>query len=144
MKKIYSSLFFLLFFWHLNSFASTIPDTYGNRLVAAEKYLAVAPMKDMMRDMIVETAKNLPENIRQPYIQYMTKFIRVEVMERAALASMARHFTVKELDALAAFYGSSEGRSAMKKFGVYMADVMPVIQQEIINSQKQVEAEFKK
>jgi hypothetical protein len=127
-----------------SAYSSELPDTHGNRLVAARSYLEIASMKDMVRDMIAETAKNLPDNIRQPYIQYMTKSMRVEVLESIALASMAKHFTLKELNALAAFYGSPEGRSAMKKFGAYMGDVMPVIQQELMRAQQQVETEFKK
>jgi hypothetical protein len=127
-----------------SAYASELPDTHGNRLVAARSYLEIASMKDMVRDMIAETAKNLPDNIRQPYIQYMTKSMRVEVLESIALASMAKHFTLKELNALVAFYGSPEGRSAMKKFGAYMGDVMPVIQQELMRAQQQVETEFKK
>lgn len=121
------------------AFAADVPDTHGNRLAAARSYLEVVSMKDMMRDMVSESTKNLPENIRPSYIQYMTKTIRVEVLESTALASMAQHFTVKELKALAAFYGSPEGRSAMKKFGAYMADVMPVIQQEMLRAQQQLE-----
>jgi len=145
MKKVLSSLLFVgTFFLQLNSFASGLPDTHGNRLVAARKYLEVAPMKEMSRDMIAETAKNLPANIRQQYIQYMTQFIRVDVLESTALASMAKHFTLKELNALANFYGSPEGRSAMKKFGVYMGDVMPVIQQEMMRAQQLVEGELNK
>jgi hypothetical protein len=121
--------------------AADIPDTHGNRLAAAGRYLDAVPMKDMMRDMVTESAKNLPENVRPSFVQFMTKTIRVDVMERTALASMAQHFTVKELNALADFYGSPEGRSAMKKFGAYMADVMPVIQQEMLRAQKQLESQ---
>jgi uncharacterized protein len=44
---------------------------------------------------------------------------------------MANHFTVGELNALTDFYGSPEGKSAMKKFGAYMSEIMPVIQQEM-------------
>ena len=36
-----------------------------------------------------------------------------------------------ELNALADFYGSSVGASAMKKFGAYMADVAPALQLEL-------------
>ena len=121
------------------SIAADIPDTHGNRLAAARSYLEVVSMKDMMRDMIAESAKNLPENIRPSYVQYMTKAVRVEVLESTALASMAQHFTVRELKALAAFYGSPVGRSGMKKFGAYMADVMPAIQQEMLRAQQQLE-----
>ena len=38
---------------------------------------------------------------------------------------------VKEINALAAFYASPEGRSITKKFGAYIADVMPAIQEEM-------------
>lgn len=124
--------------------AGNIPDSYGNRLTAAERYLQVASMKDMMRAAIAETAKNLPEKVRRSYIGFMAKHIHVDVLERAALASMARHFTVDELNALADFYGSREGRSAMKKFGAYMADVMPVIQQEMIKAQTAIQADLER
>jgi hypothetical protein len=124
--------------------AGDLPDTYGNRLAAAERYLQVASMKDMMRDIIVETAKNLSEKVQGAYISLMNKHIRVESLERAALASMAKHFTVDELNALADFYGSKEGRSAMKKFGAYMADVMPVIQQEMGRAQMEIKADIER
>jgi uncharacterized protein len=123
------------------SFAADVPDTHANRLAAARSYLEVASIKSMMRDTIIESAKSLPENVRSSYVQWMTKSVRVEVLESTALASMAQHFTLKELKALAAFYGSPEGRSAVKKFGAYMADVMPVIQQEMLRAQQQLESQ---
>jgi hypothetical protein len=61
----------------------------------------------------------------------MTNYIRISVLERAVISNLVSHFTVREMDALTDFYESPEGRSAMKKFGAYMADVMPVIEQEI-------------
>lgn len=121
-------------------FAEDIPDTPGNRQAAAERYLSVAPVDSIMKDVIEETAKNLPIGQRQEYVEFMTKYVRIDVLERAFIASMVRHFTVRELHALADFYGSPEGRSAMKKFGVYMADVMPVIEQEIARSLQQYES----
>jgi hypothetical protein len=36
---------------------------------------------------------------------------------------------------LADFYGSPVGKSAMQKFGAYMADVMPAIQAEMLKAQ---------
>jgi hypothetical protein len=128
----------------VSAYAAEVPDTHGNRLAAARSYLEVASMREMVKDMIAETAKNLPEKNRQIYIKYMTDFIRVDVLESAAQASMARHFTLKELNALTAFYSSAEGRSAMKKFGAYMGDVMPVIQKEFTYSQRQLEEKFSK
>jgi hypothetical protein len=48
---------------------------------------------------------------------------------------MVKHFSAEELKALADFYGSPVGKSAMSKFGAYMADVMPAIQAEMIKAQ---------
>lgn len=118
------------------TWAGDIPDTPQNRLVSARKYLDTVSMKDMLRDTITETARNYPQARREAYVAYMNEAIRVEAIEDAALASMARHFTVDELNALAAFYASPEGSSAMKKFGAYLADVMPVIQKEAALAEK--------
>ena len=49
--------------------------------------------------------------------------------------AMVKHFTTEELKALADFYGSPVGKSAMQKFGAYMADVMPAIQAEMQKAQ---------
>jgi hypothetical protein len=38
------------------------------------------------------------------------------------------------LKALADFYGSPVGKSAMQKFGAYMTDIMPVVQAEIMKA----------
>jgi len=111
--------------------AEELPDTPGNRLAAAERYLEVVPMDEMIADSVKKTSMNLPENQRRAYVNFMMQSVRVDVFGRAAVASMARHFTVRELNALADFYGSPEGRSVMKKFGDYMADIMPVLQQEL-------------
>jgi hypothetical protein len=36
---------------------------------------------------------------------------------------------------LADFYGSPVGKSAMQKFGAYMADIMPTMEAEIMKAQ---------
>ena len=139
MKK----LFLIVLLLSLGSsyvLASDIPDTPGNRQAAAERYLVVAPLDSMMKDTIEKNSDNLPVEQRKAYVNFMTKYIRINVLERAAMSSMVRHFTVRELNALADFYGSPEGRAAMKKFGAYMADVMPTIQQEMTRAIQQYKA----
>ena len=108
--------------------AGSTPDTPDNRQAAAERYLAVVPMESMIADVTEATAAQLPEDQREAVVVLMTDTFRWDVLERAMLRSMVRHFTVGELNALADFSGSPEGRSAMKKFGAYMADVMPTLQ----------------
>jgi len=119
------------------AFAAHQADTPANRRAAAERYLKVAPMGAMMDDTIEETARSLPADRRAAFVAFMKHAVRVDVVRRAALKSMVRHFTADELDAMAAFYGSPEGRSALKKFGAYMSDMAPVIQQEMLRAYQQ-------
>lgn len=135
-------ILFIVFFSQI-TFASELPDTYGNRMAAARKYLDVVSMKDLMRDSINENSKNFPMDLRPVYIKYMLSSVRIEVIEAAALASMAQRFSLEEINALVAFYGSRSGQSVMRKMGNYMGDVMPVIQQELVRSQAMFERDVK-
>jgi hypothetical protein len=53
-----------------------------------------------------------------------------------------KHFTAEELQALANFYGSPVGKSAMKKFGQFMADAMPNIQSLMFDAFQKAKAEM--
>lgn len=112
-------------------FAGDVKDTPNNRQAAAERYLGVAPIENMMKEAVESTSKNLPEEQRKTFVEFMNKSLRIDVLENSIVSSMAKHFTLGELNALTAFYGSPEGKSAMKKYGAYMSEVMPVIQQEM-------------
>ncbi len=124
MKK----LFLIVLLLSLGSsyvLASDIPDTPGNRQAAAERYLVVAPMDSMMKDTIEKNSDNLPVEQRKAYVNFMTKYIRINVLERAAMSSMVRHFTVRELNALADFYGSPEGRAVSQHTRAFLYAIQP-------------------
>ena len=116
-------------------------DTEQERVAAAKRYLEVAQMSRITDDTVTELAKSLPAEQRGKFLQFMREAVRPEVLERAALASMVKVFTTQEINALADFYGSPVGKSAMSKFGLYMADVMPVIQQEMLRAMQSLPAE---
>lgn len=113
-------------------------DTTAAREVAADRYLKVAPMSRMLDDMVSEIGKQLPPEKRASFERDMKLFVRADSLERIARTAMIKHFTTDELNALADFYGSKNGASAMKKFGVYMADVMPEIQAEVQRGIQQI------
>lgn len=46
-------------------------------------------------------------------------------------SAMIKNFTADELKALADFYGSAVGKSAMAKMGAYMADAMGPMMTEL-------------
>ena len=107
-------------------------DTKEARIQAAERYLAAVPISQLLEDTFREMSKSLPEAIREGFIAQMRIVVRADILEAATRASLVRHFTVDELNAMTEFYSSPHGASAMRKFGAYMADVMPAVQEEVI------------
>jgi len=110
-------------------------DTPETRRHEAERYLQATPPKALFEDMADKMATNLPADQRQQFKQMMTKDLDIAALNKAMTDAMVKHFTTEELKALADFYGSPVGKSALQKFGAYMADLMPIIQAEMIKAQ---------
>ena len=111
--------------------AQTVPDTPANRLAAAKRYLKAVPPMEMVGETLSQLANQIPEERREEFKKALTQVVTSERIEKITLDAITKHFTVREIDALSAFYGSPEGRSITKKFTAYMADVMPAIQKEL-------------
>jgi hypothetical protein len=115
-------------------------DTMDTRQVAMQRYLRAVPMAKVMEDTYAEMAKQVPPEKRTEFIAAMRKVVRVDKIEEIAKRSMLKTFTTNELNALADFYSSKDGASAMKKFGVYMGDIMPPLMQEIQRAEQELQA----
>jgi len=109
-------------------------DTPETRRKEAERYLQVSPPKALFEDMADKMAANLPADQREQFKKIMTTEVDVAALSKAMTDAMVKNFTTEELKALADFYGSPVGKSAMQKFGAYMADIMPVMQAEIMKA----------
>ena len=110
-------------------------DTPETRRHEAERYLQATPPKAMFEDMADKMAANLPAADREKFKQMLTSQLDIPALTKAMTDAMVKHFTTEELKALADFYGSPVGKSAMQKFGAYMADVMPTMEAEITKAQ---------
>ncbi len=110
-------------------------DTPETRRHEAERYLQATPPKALFEDMADKMAMNLPADQRQQFKQMMTTGLDIAALSKAMIDAMVKHFTTEELKVLADFYGSPIGKSAMQKFGAYMADVMPALQAEMMKAQ---------
>jgi hypothetical protein len=110
-------------------------DTPETRRHEAERYLQANPPKALFEDMADKMAANLPPDQREQFKLMMTTQLDIPALTKAMTDSMVKHFTTEELKALADFYGSPVGKSAMQKFGAYMADIMPTMQAEIMKAQ---------
>ena len=112
-------------------------DTLGNRMVAAERYIDTFDLKKMMEASTTEIAKNLPIEKRESLIRYMSGELYQQRLRNFSINSMAEIFTLEELNAMAEFYGSPVGKSALKKMPRYMGLLGPFLLQE---SRRVVEA----
>ena len=109
----------------------SLPDNPENRVAAAKRYMEAMPPKDMLQGLASRIAPNMPEKDRAAFLEVMGSADLEKATSRIMEEGLAKNFTVGELTVMTAFYGSPEGKSAAKKFGPYMAGIMPQIQQEI-------------
>ncbi len=88
--------------------------------------------------MAQKMAMNLPPSERDKFIKTFASEIDMDAVIKAMRTAIIKHFTAEEIKALADFYGSPVGKSAMSKFGDYMADVMPALQAEVMKAQAKI------
>ena len=115
-------------------FAQSTADTPANREKAAQRYLQAVPVQSMVDSMTTEMAKQMPADQRAKFTETLTHKVRWNVIMDAQKSALVKMFTLAEINKMAEFYGSPEGKSIMKKFGPFMASVMPTIQQEMMRA----------
>jgi hypothetical protein len=138
MKKLIVGILCVLHVSLLYAGDRSLADTKANREREANRYLEIVPPIEMFDDMTERMALQLPEAERKKFVESMRKHMDLEKFDRTIRDSIVKHFTAHELKALANFYGSRIGKSAMQKFGAYMADVMPQILIMMIEAQTKV------
>lgn len=118
----------------LASTALAFEDTKENREKECERYLKATPPAEIMQNMAEKMAMNFPPEQRQEFKDVMTKHLDLRALTKAMKEGMVKHFTADELKALADFYETPVGKSAMAKMGDYSADVMPTIEAEVMKA----------
>jgi hypothetical protein len=93
----------------------------------------------MLHGMATRIVQRLPEKDRKAFLEVMSSKNIEEAANRITIDALVKHFTVGELKAMVAFYGSPEGQSAYKKFAPYMAEMMPQIQEEVKKAMTEAE-----
>jgi len=131
LKLILSSLLLIGVATHVFGAADT-PET---RRHEAERYLQATTLKAMFEDAADKMAPNLPADQRKQFKRAMTTYLDFAALTRAMTDVMVKHFTTEEIKALADFYCSPVGKSAIRKFGVLMADLDPVMEAEVEKAQ---------
>lgn len=110
----------------------------AQKQAAAERYLRAVPMSKMMDDSYAQMAKTLPADQQARFVAEMRAVVKIDRMEHIAKAAMVKTFSLEEITALADFYSSPHGASAMAKFGAYMGEIMPSLMQEMERSTQEL------
>ena len=115
------------------------PDTLENRRIAAERYLTAASPAEIIADGIRELAALRPVAQREEAARRMHELVQPDRMASIMMEALVKRFTAQELEALAGFYGSDIGRSIIRKFGAYNADIWPQIRAEFARVLRELE-----
>jgi hypothetical protein len=86
----------------------------------------------------------MPPDQRGMFVSLMTKQLDFKALTEAMRGAMMKIFTADELSALADFYSSPQGKSAMSKMGDYMAELMPIMSAQMAKAQGAVIEEMMK
>lgn len=112
------------------------------QLEAAKKYARIASVAGILQDAVNSLAKQVPPDQREAFLAAMLENIDVKRLERLMVESLNKQFTLKELNALADFYGTAEGKKILRKLGMVMSELQPEIQKELMSAiQKTKKAE---
>lgn len=120
----------LLLLVSANAFAAEV-DTPASRRAAAERYSKVSDFEKQFVAGLEAGLQNLPADQKGEVMLLMKKHLQLEVIETLMVEAMVKTFTTQELDALATFYASGPGKSAMDKMQPFMTSMLPQIQAEM-------------
>ena len=111
--------------------AVAMEDTPENREQQVDRYLQAVPPQPVFEDLMGKMFKDLSADQREMFTGSINKGFDFEAITKLMRAAMLKTFTADELAALADFYGSPVGKSAMSKMGDYMAEFMPLMNAEM-------------
>ncbi len=107
------------------------PDDYEAKLKLSKEMHEIWPIRSRMERALDAISKRAPEARQQVFKTEMRKMIDFKALEQASVDAMVDIFTVGELEAMIAFYGSKEGRSIDYKKGDYENALEPVMQKMV-------------
>ena len=136
MNRAITTILGFLISLSLTAPAFGLENTPGNRVLQADRYLAANPPEEIFAEIAEQIRITLPAEEQKPFIEMLTKHLNIDVLAEAMKNAMIKHFTADEICALADFYSMPGAKSAMRKMGIYMAEIIPVVQEEMLRAQQ--------
>jgi hypothetical protein len=124
-------------------FAADTPDSAEARVAAAKRYYEASDFPHLLEASIRAGAAASDPQHADAIAELVMKHIRTEAFADISLNAMVKTFTADELNALADFYGSPVGKSAMSKMPTYLATAMPPLMAEVQRVESEVVEEVR-
>ena len=114
------------------SMGLTLPaGAQGDRRSAAEAYARVVDYPLLIEKAAARKAAELPASERAAFIRFITREVDFEMTRFYATSAMVDLFEASELQALASFAATPEGRSALGKLPALGAVLNPIVERQI-------------
>ena len=108
----------------------------GDRRSAAEAYARIVDYPLLIEKAAARRAAELPASEREPFIEFITEEVDFEMTRFYAISAMVDLFEASELQALAAFAATPEGRSALAKLPALGAVLNPIVERQIADAER--------
>lgn len=116
MKHISIFLSFaLLSFASFTVFADPVADDKSERLKLSKDLHDIRNSRERINGMIMSAADAVPEADREDFQRYVQFKIDYDALEQKSIAYAAEIYTVPELKAMVAYFGSPDGQAAEAK-----------------------------
>ena len=108
----------------------------GDRRSAAEAYARIVDYPLLIEKAATQRAAELPASEREAFIEFITDEVDFEMTRFYAISAMVDLFEADELQALASFAATPEGRSALAKLPALGAALNPIIERQIEDAER--------
>jgi hypothetical protein len=120
--------------------ALTLPNLPANaqsdRRAAAEAYARIVDYPLLIEKAATRRAAELPASEREAFIEFITDEVDFEMTRFYAISAMVDLFEASELQALASFAATPEGRSALAKLPALGAVLNPIVERQIEDAER--------
>lgn len=134
MPQFFRNILLPLFiFLQLHSIACA-DEVTAAKVAAIERYRSAVPISKLINDLSAALAKQVPAEQQEQFVRDMRLAMPTSAILEISKQAMIKTFTLEELNALADFYQSPAGASAMSKMGAFIGEAMPQVIQEMQRS----------
>lgn len=108
----------------------------GDRRAAAEAYARIVDYPLLIEKAATRRAADLPASEREAFIEFIIEEVDFEMTRSYARIAMVDLFEASELQALASFAATPEGRSALAKLPALGAVLTPIVERQIADAER--------